>query len=192
MDRKILYYLILITCFILLSSAPASALLTLIQPEAGEYVVYDGVNCQWWFPDLSEFNNMTYSEQLQHITSINTSSYGGINNWHLADGDELNLLTQQVDTIPEAQLFTPSSTNSWFGRDDLVGFISGTHIEAGYSIDSGQVHWQGGPISDSASGNFGAWVVANCQTPVPEPATMLLFGAGLVSLAGFGRKKFKK
>ncbi|MBU0988167.1 MAG: PEP-CTERM sorting domain-containing protein [Proteobacteria bacterium] len=28
--------------------------------------------------------------------------------------------------------------------------------------------------------------------PVPEPATLILIGSGLVGLAGFGRKKFKK
>jgi len=30
------------------------------------------------------------------------------------------------------------------------------------------------------------------NSPVPEPATMLLLGSGLACLAGFGRKKFLK
>ncbi|MFH7320724.1 PEP-CTERM sorting domain-containing protein [Desulfurivibrio sp. D14AmB] len=43
--------------------------------------------------------------------------------------------------------------------------------------------WAGGPGSISHIALYGE------STPVPEPATMLLFGAGLAGLAGLGRRR---
>ena len=59
------------------------------------------------------------------------------------------------------------------------------HVNSGHA-ELGWVNNQRGP------GVVNAFYSTETHAPVPEPTTWLLFGTGLLGLAGLGRKKFFK
>ena len=61
--------------------------------------------------------------------------------------------------------------------------------------DIGIPGWCVGSIYASSYDSGDGWIEitsVSAENPIPEPATMLLLGSGLIGLAGYGRKRFLK
>ena len=185
----------------LASGAPAS--LSILQNSAGQKAVFDSVNNEMWYWDLSTFANETYAQQLAGIQQLNVNSYFGLTDWHLASTVEMQPLWElSSDTIRSD--FNPTQVR-------YEGSYEWHYWSGRFESGSGGVH----QASDTAWGNFvfgpwdfawpqivnladsggysdygGAWVVS----PVPEPqiAALLSSGSAMILFLYQRRKRICK
>jgi len=133
--------------------------------------------------------------------------------WHLVTITSLKE-DQFVSALLDNQR-TTSAENYWLGGYQPNGNTYETDPKSGWSWvtseDWNYTNWTGGEPNNGVGGTqhylhywpttasgwddmdnrntMVGYVIEKDVAPVPEPATMLLFGTGLVSLAALGRKK---
>ena len=171
-------------------AAPCAAELTILN-IAGEKVVHDNTNDIVWIHDLGLFSNLTYPEVLDKIEDLNSDTFFGLHDWHLANPSEIGFLWWQYgpDMIEEIFLPTGPDMNGnlrWEGRyDSLYQGTGGYHCLMSTTSTGRYFGPCFGAFGDqTARPELSAWVAA-----VPEPSTILLIGLGAVAMRVKGRKK---
>ena len=140
---------------------------------------------------------------LPYVGTFTGNTYGAedvnnvINAWNSANtGDPNYPLPLAVEPFQEFEEGYPidetSGTITWTGDWTYLTAKYSTNIDVFYIDDidgSVGINWEGvvlGPQGQQQA--LSHWRLWN-PTAVPEPATMLLLGSGLVGLGVFGRKK---
>lgn len=87
---------------------------------------------------------------------------------------------------------TPDTNNPYSMPNFFLGYADDAHNSVYIALDDGGgVYWDENGLADDNHDDLVIKVTATAA-PVPEPATMLLFGTGLVGLAGSRLRKKEK
>lgn len=172
--------LILVTTFLLITSGPVHALIWTINAtalsqnvESFEFTVDDVNNDD--IIELWTSNGLAGTDQL--LTDVQPFQYWSI--FQL-----INLVGTPYEVISKVGGGELSFQDQVYGNTADAGYYTWTFAATVF----GSPTYIG---ADDSQWSYSASAYSVSESPVPEPATMLLFGIGLLGMAGINRKKIR-
>lgn len=146
-------------------------------------------------PNYPQDNYINGGEIWEYVLVLNnhTAQSGSLNLYKLSDGGTITLSYAPSGYIwrdGQEVLFNPTGSSIATGIWSIYGLGTPIDTDDYLRFVISNSNWGGG----NPSAFHWGMTCANdtIEGAVPEPATMLLLGSGLLGLAGFARRRFKK